>query len=147
MGIQTTLCIIIFIAHILVQNVSYAPRLANGRLVSATHGCGRLWLWYHGCGAGRPAKSTAVQSSTDTRARSRYQWRVGGDCGRAVTGLPSVPLSSIILRYPLDSCAVSGCLTNTIENKLPADNERKDTEHRDVIFTSCQVDPAAEPGR
>ena len=43
---------------------NYPPRLANGRLVSAAHGCGRLWLCYHGCGAGRPPKSTAVQNSS-----------------------------------------------------------------------------------
>ena len=42
---------------------SLLPRLAVGRLSRILHGCGRLWLWPHGCGAGRLAKSTAMQTS------------------------------------------------------------------------------------
>ena len=57
----------------MLQNLSYAPRLANGRLVSAVHGCGRLWLWYNGCGAGGQLK---VQSCRTLQSTPAERWAV-----------------------------------------------------------------------
>ena len=34
---------------------------ADGRLFTSTHDCGRLWLWFHGCQAGRLWKNAAVK--------------------------------------------------------------------------------------
>ena len=43
--------------------LSKVIRPANGRLFRFWPGCGRLWLWCHGCWAGRPRKSTTVNTS------------------------------------------------------------------------------------
>ena len=39
-------------------------RPADCRLFQFLPGCGRLWLWCHCCGAGRPRKSTAMKTSS-----------------------------------------------------------------------------------
>ena len=57
--------------------------ILHGWLVSTTHDCGRLWLCYHGCGAGRPTNSTAVQTSSVLPSSCRL-----------VAGQPSQPAAA-----------------------------------------------------
>ena len=56
------------------------PRPAAGRLSTVFYGCGRPWLWSHGCGAARLWKIAAVQTSS-------------GVVGRPASARPSAALA------------------------------------------------------